>query len=98
MSGQEIPKTAVWTLTLLAHPEWGATVSGRKLFIAGHRGMVGSALWRRYQRAPGWDLVVRTRAELELTDAESVGVRTSARRVQLLWSVVAFRTFTTTIP
>jgi GDP-L-fucose synthase len=43
-----------------------------KLFIAGHRGMVGSALVRRFQREAGVQLLVRTRAELDLTDQAAV--------------------------
>ncbi len=38
-----------------------------KLFIAGHQGMVGAALVRRYEREPGVTLLLRTRAELDLT-------------------------------
>lgn len=43
-----------------------------KLYIAGHRGLVGSALWRVYRAAPGWELVGKTRAELDLADAAAV--------------------------
>jgi GDP-L-fucose synthase len=43
-----------------------------KLFIAGHRGMVGAALVRRYQIEPDVELVLRTRAELDLTDQAAV--------------------------
>ncbi len=38
-----------------------------KLHIAGHQGMVGSALVRRFSREPGVELVLRTRRELDLT-------------------------------
>jgi GDP-L-fucose synthase len=37
-----------------------------KLFIAGHNGMVGSALVRRFQREPGLALLLRSRRELDL--------------------------------
>lgn len=37
-----------------------------KLFIAGHTGMAGAALVRRYQDAPGVELLLRTRRELDL--------------------------------
>ena len=38
-----------------------------KIYVSGHRGMVGSALLRRL-RAGGYDnLLVRTHAELDLT-------------------------------
>ena len=38
-----------------------------KLYIAGHQGMFGSALVRRFQGAPGVTLLVRGREELDLT-------------------------------
>jgi GDP-L-fucose synthase len=43
-----------------------------KLFIAGHNGMVGTALVRRFQREPGVSLVLRTRSELDLTSQAAV--------------------------
>jgi GDP-L-fucose synthase len=43
-----------------------------KLFIAGHQGMVGSALVRRFSREKGVEFVLRTRAELDLTDQAAV--------------------------
>ena len=43
-----------------------------KLFIAGHGGMVGSALVRRFQREPEVELILRTRAELDLTNQAAV--------------------------
>jgi GDP-L-fucose synthase len=43
-----------------------------KLFIAGHRGMVGSALVRRFRREPGFELVLRGRSELDLTSPLAV--------------------------
>lgn len=38
-----------------------------KIYVAGHRGMVGSAIVRRLQQAGYTNLVVRTSAELDLT-------------------------------
>ncbi len=43
-----------------------------KLFIAGHNGMVGGALVRRFQAAPGVTLLLRTRKELDLTNQAAV--------------------------
>jgi GDP-L-fucose synthase len=43
-----------------------------KLFIAGHQGMVGAALVRRFAREPGVTLVLRTRRELDLTNQAAV--------------------------
>jgi GDP-L-fucose synthase len=43
-----------------------------KLHIAGHQGMVGSALVRRFSAQPGVSLLLRTRRELDLMDAAAV--------------------------
>jgi len=43
-----------------------------KLFIAGHQGMVGSALVRRFSREPGVELLLRNRRELDLTSQTAV--------------------------
>jgi GDP-L-fucose synthase len=44
-----------------------------KLFIAGHRGMVGSALVRRFKGEPGVTILTRDRGQLDLTSQASVG-------------------------
>jgi GDP-L-fucose synthase len=44
-----------------------------KLFIAGHQGMVGSALVRRFKAEPGVELLLRDRRQLDLTDHQAVG-------------------------
>jgi GDP-L-fucose synthase len=41
-------------------------------YVAGHRGLVGSAIWRRLERAGFSRLVGRTSAELDLTDRDAV--------------------------
>jgi GDP-L-fucose synthase len=43
-----------------------------KIFVAGHRGMVGSALVRRLQAAEFSNVVTRDRAQLDLTDESAV--------------------------
>jgi GDP-L-fucose synthase len=43
-----------------------------KIFVAGHRGLVGSAIVRRLQREPDISLLLRTRKELDLTDQAAV--------------------------
>ena len=43
-----------------------------KIFVAGHRGLVGSALVRRLRALGFANLVLRTHAELELTDGTAV--------------------------
>ncbi|MBI3886547.1 MAG: GDP-L-fucose synthase [Opitutae bacterium] len=51
-----------------------------KLFIAGHQGMVGAALVRRFQREPGVALLLRSRQELDLTDAAAVAAFYAAEK------------------
>jgi GDP-L-fucose synthase len=43
-----------------------------KIYVAGHRGLVGSAIVRRLEAAGRPQIVVRTRTELDLTDAVAV--------------------------
>lgn len=43
-----------------------------KLFIAGHTGMVGGALVRRFRTEPGVELLLRSRRELNLEDQAAV--------------------------
>ena len=42
------------------------------VYLAGHRGMVGSALQRRLQQIDGVELLIRTHAELDLTNQSAV--------------------------
>ncbi|MDI1336813.1 MAG: GDP-L-fucose synthase [Lacunisphaera sp.] len=51
-----------------------------KLFIAGHNGMVGGALVRRFQREPGVTLLLRTRRELDLTNQAAVAAFYAAEK------------------
>jgi GDP-L-fucose synthase len=43
-----------------------------KLFIAGHRGMVGSALVRRFKQEPEFEILTRERKQLDLASAPAV--------------------------
>ena len=43
-----------------------------KIFVAGHRGMVGSAVVRALEKKGGVEVLTRTRVELDLTDAGAV--------------------------
>jgi GDP-L-fucose synthase len=43
-----------------------------RIYVAGHRGMVGSAIVRALQARGHENLILRTRAELDLCDAEAV--------------------------
>jgi GDP-L-fucose synthase len=51
-----------------------------RLFIAGHNGMVGGALVRRFQREPGVTLLLRTRRELDLTNQAAVAAFYAAEK------------------
>ncbi len=44
----------------------------QRIFVAGHKGMVGSALVRRLQNNPGVELITRSRSELNLLDQAAV--------------------------
>ncbi|MFM5874216.1 GDP-L-fucose synthase family protein [Aeromonas veronii] len=44
----------------------------KKVFVAGHRGMVGSAICRQLSQREEVELVVRTRTELDLTSQQAV--------------------------
>jgi len=43
-----------------------------RIYIAGHRGMVGGAIFRRLQVQGGHDIITRSHAELDLTDQQAV--------------------------
>src|SRR6266404_1552195 len=45
-----------------------------RIFVAGHRGLVGSAIWRELDRRGFKNLIGRTRAELDLLDASAVRI------------------------
>ncbi|WP_270792892.1 GDP-L-fucose synthase [Aeromonas sp. QDB21] len=47
-------------------------MSKKRVFVAGHRGMVGSAICRQLAGRDDVDLVVRSRSELDLTRQEAV--------------------------
>lgn len=43
-----------------------------RIYVAGHRGLVGSSIWRELQRQGFSNLICRTRAELDLLDPAAV--------------------------
>jgi GDP-L-fucose synthase len=44
----------------------------KKIFVAGHRGMVGSAIVRQLEQQIDVEIIVRTRSELDLTNQQAV--------------------------
>lgn len=63
--------------------------SDSKIFIAGHRGMVGSAIVRRLRTEGFQNLIVRTRSELDLTNREAVRAFFNAERPQIVVDAAA---------
>jgi GDP-L-fucose synthase len=47
-------------------------VTAKRIFVAGHRGMVGSAIVRALEARGYYEIVTRTRSELDLTDGAAV--------------------------
>ena len=43
-----------------------------KIYVAGHRGLVGSAIWKNLEQRGYHNLVGRTHAELDLTEQNEV--------------------------
>lgn len=59
---------AIWPMTTMSNhmqPE-------SKIYVAGHRGLVGSALMRRLQTGGYKNIITRTHSELDLTDQRAV--------------------------
>ncbi len=44
----------------------------KKIYIAGHRGMVGSAIWRKLNKEGYENLIGRTSSELDLRNQQAV--------------------------
>jgi GDP-L-fucose synthase len=60
-----------------------------KIFVAGHRGLVGSAILRALRRRGTADIVTRTHAQLELTDQAAVERFFAAERPQQVYLAAA---------
>lgn len=60
-----------------------------KIYVAGHRGMVGSAIVRRLLSAGYENLLVRTHEELDLTDQRAVGEFLSREKPDYLFLAAA---------
>ena len=60
-----------------------------KIFVAGHRGMVGSAITRRLHSAGFGEVVTRTHAELDLLDQRVVNAFVAAERPDYIFIAAA---------
>lgn len=62
---------------------------GSKIYVAGHQGMVGSAIVRRLQAGGYTNIVTRTHAELDLTRQADVGAFFEAMRPEYVFLAAA---------
>jgi GDP-L-fucose synthase len=60
-----------------------------RIYVAGHRGMVGSAIVRQLQAGKGCEIVTRTHAELDLTDQLAVRQFFAAERFDQVYLAAA---------
>jgi GDP-L-fucose synthase len=60
-----------------------------KIFIAGHRGLVGSALLRRAEKLGYKNLIMKTRQELDLTDQKAVAAFFSEQKPEYVFMAAA---------
>jgi GDP-L-fucose synthase len=59
-------------------------IPSSRVFVAGHRGMVGSAIVRALQQAGCHELILRSRAELDLTDERAVRALITSERPDIV--------------
>ncbi len=63
--------------------------STSKIYVAGHRGMVGSAIWRALERQGFTNLIGRTRAELDLLDPTAANAFYAAEKPDYVFDAAA---------
>ena len=63
---------------------------GAKIYVAGHRGLVGSAIWRNLGNKGYTNLVGRTHAELDLTDQRAVEAFFEAEKPEYVFLAAAY--------
>jgi len=64
-------------------------MSKQRIFVAGHRGMVGSAIVRQLEQRDSVELVLRTRDELNLLDAAAVNAFFAEQRIDQVYLAAA---------
>ena len=60
-----------------------------KIYVAGHRGMVGSAIVRELRRQGYDNIITRTHAELDLTDQKAVNGFFASERPEYVFLAAA---------
>ena len=61
----------------------------QRIFVAGHRGMVGSAIVRQLEQRGDVDVIVRTRDELNLLDSKAVQDFFASERIDQVYLAAA---------
>jgi GDP-L-fucose synthase len=61
----------------------------QRIFVAGHRGMVGSAIVRQLDANGGHEIITRTHAELDLTDQTAVQQFFASQRIDQVYLAAA---------
>lgn len=61
----------------------------KRVFVAGHRGMVGAAIVRQLSSSTGVELVLRGRSELDLTDQSAVNAFFASERIDEVYLAAA---------
>ncbi len=64
-------------------------MSVQRIFVAGHNGMVGSALVRRLVNSPDVELVLRDRSQLDLLDQQAVQVFFQREKIDQVYLAAA---------
>src|SRR5882672_11714538 len=60
-----------------------------KIYIAGHQGMVGSAIHRRLQKEGFWNFVLKERSQLDLRDQRAVRLLFESERPEYVFLAAA---------
>jgi len=61
----------------------------QRIFVAGHRGMVGSAIVRQLKKQANCELIIRSSAELNLTNQQAVGAFFAEQKIDQVYLAAA---------